>query len=214
MCTYMTPLLVRVGQPPAELLVGSSSASGLLLSRWDLRSNASSAFGAALTGLIPPPYNAATSVGAEDGGASWSIAALTADDLSAVLVSLSGAAISSHAVTGGEDARCFAMYATPSDESSTFHCLSEVDRGTLTTTELRVIARSSGKSTIAASGLMPCFSPMGPTVYDNDRGVVVSAYVYSPCAREVGVAQGATSWCSTTPLPQRCLASSFLTIPD
>lgn len=176
------------------LLVGSGSPNGLLLAKWDTDTNTSTRLGSPIGGRIPNPSNAAAPVVTDgEGGFVWTIAALTADDLSAVLTTqpLNGSAATIESMSGGEDARCFILYATPTDGSSTLHCLSEVDSGTLSTTELRSVDRSSGKTAVVSSGRLPCFSPLGPAVYDNERGVIVALYIYSPCLHGVrGVAQG------------------------
>ena len=107
-----------------------------------------------------------------------------------VTLPVTGGSITTRSISGGEDARCFILYATPTDGTSSLHCLSEVDTGTLSTTELRSVDRLSGKSTIISSKLMPCYSPLGPAVYDDERGVVIALYFYSPCAQRVETAQG------------------------
>lgn len=171
------------------ILVGSASPNGLLLSQWSLETNTSTAFGSPVSGLIPPPNNAAAAVLSDP---AWGIAALTSDDLSAVLVNLplDGTSITTENMSGGEDARCFIVYASLSEGNNTLRCFSEVDSGTLSTTELRSVDRRTGKTTVITSGLMPCFSPLGPAVYDDKLDVVIALYFYSPCHSGVLIAQG------------------------
>jgi len=184
----------------ADLLVGSGSATGLVLSRWSLSTNASSPLGAPLSGLSPSPSTPAwlrlPKAGAGAGsGADGAVdgvlvfgpqATPTTEHL--VQWSLASSSRAAPDIALSSDDRCFLLFESAADAASgaSVSCLSEVDAGPRTTTVLRRIMRATGKISSVAT-VLPYYGPAGPAAHDVSRGVVLVVYFCAkPCAAPQG----------------------------
>lgn len=166
----------------AELLVGSDTAAGLSLARWDFATNATSPLGSPLAGLQSSPNLAATLLLSNN---TWALApyeTATTDRL--IQFSVQSGKLSGVSVALGPEERCFLLYVINNGADGEIRCLSEVVSGVHTNTALRTIDRTSGAKRLLAS-VLPDFSPSGPAAHDAASGVVRALYFYSPTTKEI-----------------------------
>ena len=180
-------LVVHLTCTLAALFVGSDTATGLSLARWDFKANTSSALGPPLTDLRSSPNLAASLLASNS---TWLLApyeTATTDRL--IQYSVRSGALDGVAVELGSEERCFLLYVLSAAADAEVRCLSEVVAGTLSSTALRAIDRASGAKRLLAT-VLPHFSPSGVAAHDSTAGVVRALYFYSPAAAASDLAQG------------------------
>ena len=174
----------------ADLLVGSDTAAGLSLARWNFSTNASSPLSPPLSDLQSSPYSAASLRVSNN---TWVLApyeTVTTDRF--IQFSVRSGALDGVSVELGSDERCFLLYVVNNADAGIIHCLSEVSAGVLSSTALRTIDRVSGAKRLLDT-VLPYFSPSGSAAHDSAGGVVRALYFYSradAALPEVGLAQG------------------------